>query len=64
MGKSLKIKSYPGKIITYFCAEILVDAEHLDIYGAFKTDHLGYITYILEDTSDSRFRLWGIQNYK
>ena len=42
----------------------LVDAERLESYGAFKHEHLGYITCIFEDTSDSRFRMWHIQKYK
>ena len=42
----------------------MVDDEHLESAGAFNPDHLGYITCILEDTSDSRFRLWAIQKYK
>ena len=58
--KSIKIKIYPGENVTDFCAEILVDSEHLDSAGAFKPEHLGYITCIFEDTSDSRFRLWDI----
>ena len=62
--KSLKLKSYPGENVTDFCAAILVDAERLESAGAFKPEHLGYITHIFEDTSDSRFRLWAIQNYK
>ena len=59
--KSLKIKSYPGENVTDFCAAILVDAKHFDSAGAFKPEHLGYITRIFEDTSDSIFRLWCIQ---
>ena len=35
-----------------------------DSSGAFKNENLGHITCIFEDTSDSRLRLWGIQNYK
>ena len=62
--KSLKLKSYPGENVTYFCASILVDAEHLESSGAFKTDQLGYITRIFENTSDSILRLWDIQKYK
>ena len=50
----LKLKSYPGENITDFCVEILVDAERLDISRSFKSKHLGYITCIFEDTSDSR----------
>ena len=41
-----------------------MDFERLESAGAFKPKHLGYITRIFEDTSDSRFRLWGIQKYK
>ena len=62
--KSLKIKSYPGGNVTDCCAEILLDSECLDSARAFKPEHLGYITRIFEDTSDSRFRLWGIHKYK
>ena len=62
--KSLKLKSYPGENITDCCTAILVDDERLDSSGAFKPEHLGYITRIFEDTSDSRFRLWDIQKYK
>ena len=61
--KSLKMKSYPGENVTDCCAAILVDAEHLESAGAFKPEHLGYITCIFEDTSVSRFRLWDIQKY-
>ena len=62
--KSLKLKSYPGQNVTDCCAAILVDAERLQSARAFKPEHLGYITRIFEDTSDSRFRLWDIQKYK
>ena len=62
--KSLKLKNYPGENITYFCASILVDAERLESAGAFKPEHLGYITHIFEDNYDSIFRLWAIQKYK
>ena len=41
-----------------------MDAERLESARAFKPDHLGYITRIFEDTSDSRFCLWAIQKYK
>ena len=61
---SLKLKSYSGENFKYLCAAILVDAERLERSGAFNPEHLGYITHILEDTSDSRFRLWDIQKYK
>ena len=61
--KSLKLNSYPGENVTDCCAAILVDSERLESSGAFKSEHLGYITRIFEDTSDSRFRLWAIQKY-
>ena len=41
-----------------------MDAERLESAGAFNPEHLGYITRIFEDTSDSRFRLCAIQKYK
>ena len=56
--KSLKLKSYPGENVADCCTAILVHAERLESSGAFKPDHLGYITHIFEDSSDSRFRLW------
>ena len=62
--KSLKLKSYPGENVTDCCAAILVDAECLESSGAFKPEHLGYITCIFEDTSDSILLLWDIQKYK
>ena len=62
--KSLKLKSYPGENDIDFCEAILVDAECLESAGAFKPEHLGYITCIFEDTSDSRFCVWAIQKYK
>ena len=62
--KSFKLKSYPGENVTYCCASILVDAERLESAGAFKPEHLWYITCIFEDTSDSGFRMWDIQKYK
>ena len=62
--KSVKPKSYPGENVTDCYDAILVDAERLDSAGAFKPEHLGYITRIFEDTSDSRSLLWAIQKYK
>ena len=62
--KSIKIKGYTGKKVTYFCAVILVDDENLESSGAFKPYRLGYITRTFEDTSDSRFHRWAIQKYK
>ena len=61
---SIKLKIYPWENVTYCCASILVDAERLESAGAFKPEHLGHITRIFEDTSESRFRLWDIQEYK
>ena len=62
--KSLKLKNHPLEIVIDCCAAILVDAERLESAGAFKPEHLGYITSIFEDTSDSRFHLWNIHKYK
>ena len=42
----------------------MVGDERLESAGDIKPDHLGYITHIFEDTSYSRFLLWGIQKYK
>ena len=62
--KILKLKSYPGENVKDCCEAILVDAERLESAGAFKPEHLGYITCIFEDTSDSIFRMQDIQKYK
>ena len=62
--ESLKLESYLGENVTYCCAKILVDAYQIESSMAQKSDHLGYITCIIEDTSDYRFRLWAIQKYK
>ena len=62
--KSLKLKIYPGENVTDYCAEILVDAEHLGSDWDFKPDHIGYTTSIFEYNSESRFCLWDIQKYK
>ena len=51
--KSLKLKIDPGRIVTYCCTEILVDAERVESSGAFNPEHLRYITHIFEDTYDS-----------
>ena len=61
---SLKLNKYAGDIISYWCAEILVDAEQLDIAGSFKPNQLGYINHIFEDNWDFIFSIWGIHNYK
>ena len=42
----------------------MVDSERLESDGALKPDHLGYITCIFEDTSNSRFCLQYIRTYK
>ena len=55
--KSLKLKIYPGENVTDCCAWILVDAEGLESAGTLKPEHLGYITHIFEDNSDSIFRI-------
>ena len=55
---SLKLKIYLEENVTNFCAEILVDSERISTYGYFKIDHLGYISCIYEDTSDTRICLW------
>ena len=62
--KSLKLRNYPRENVTDYCAVILVYTERLESAGAIKTEHLGYINRIFEDTSDSRFCLWDIQKYK
>ena len=62
--KSIKLKSYPRDNVKYCCSTILVDAERFEISGAFNPEHLGYITCIFDDNSDSRFCLWDIQKYK
>ena len=62
--KILKLKSFPGENTIYCCASILVDAERLYSSGDFNPEHLGYITRIFEDFSDSIFCLWDIQKYK
>ena len=41
-----------------------MDAESLESSGAFKPEHLGYITCIFEGNYNYRFRLWDIQKYK
>ena len=44
--------------------DILNHMKRLESAWASKPEHLGYITHIFEDTSDSRFRLWAIEKYK
>ena len=62
--KSLKLKDHPGGDVTDYCDEIMVNMERLESDGAFKSEHLGYIICIFEDTSDSRLHLWATQKYK
>ena len=61
---SLKIKDNTGKNVADLCDSTLVDAESLEIDGAFNPEHLGYIIRIFKDTYDSIFHLWATQNYK
>ena len=42
---------------------ILVGDERLESNRFFNPDHLGYITCIFDDTSDSRFPIWDINKY-
>ena len=62
--KSIKLNSYPGDNVKYWCAAILVVSDHLGTDGAFNTDNLSYITSIFEYTSDLIFRRWEINKYK
>ena len=62
--KNLKIKDNPGDNVADCCDTILVDVDHLEIARVFNHEHLIYITRILKDTSDYRFRLWATQKYK
>ena len=50
---SLKLKIYPGENVTDCYASILIDSEQLESAGAFKPEHLWYITCIFENNSDS-----------
>ena len=62
--KSLKLNIYSGENIADCCATVMVSTESLESDGSFKPDHIGYITRMFEDTSDYRFLLWEIYNYK
>ena len=62
--KILKLKSFWGEIVTYFCAVIFVDADQLESDRYFNPEHLGYIINIFDGTYDYRLRLWFINNYK
>ena len=56
--ESLKLNCRPGENIVDFCTVILVDADHLEISGAFNPDNLGIIACIFEKTYDPRFHIW------
>ena len=62
--KSLKLKSYAGQDVVYWCDSILLDAEHLESDRDFKLNHFNYSTHIFEYTSGSNFFLQAIQKYK
>ena len=55
--KNLKLKDHPGRDVADFYNTILVNVGILGSAGAFKSEHLGYIIRIFEDTSDSRFHI-------
>ena len=42
----------------------MVDSERLETAEAFNHEHLGYTTFIFEDTPDCRFCLWTIKKFK
>ena len=54
----IKLKRYAGENVADFFSIILVDSELHESSRAFDPEHLGYITRILENTSNSRFRFW------
>ena len=62
--KNLKLKDHPGRDAADCYDTILVNVQSLESAGAFKTEHLGYIIHIFENTYDSRFHLWATQTYK
>ena len=62
-AKSLKLKDNPGRDVADCYGAILVNVESLDIDGAFKPEHLGYIIRIFEDTSDSIFHIWASSSH-
>ena len=55
--KSIKLKIYLGEYVIDCCAAILAYSEGLENSGVFTPKHLGYITIIVEDTSDYIFYL-------
>ena len=55
--KNLKLKYHPGSDASDCYNAILVDVESLESDGAFKTEHLGYIIQIFDNTSNSIFKI-------
>ena len=53
-----------GGNVTDFCIAVLVDSQILESAAALIKNNLAYITYIFEDTSDSRLDLWETCKYK
>ena len=62
--ESLKPKSYPWENVTALSAEITVGYRRLESARAFMPDHLGYISRIFDNTSDTRCCRREIHNYK
>ena len=62
--KNLKLKYHPCRDAADCYDAILVNVKSLESAGAFKPEHLGYIIYIFENTSNSRFQIWATQKYK
>ena len=62
--KGIKLKDHPGQNVADFCDGISVYAEYLDSDGALRSDHLGHIIHIFEDSSNSRFHIWDTQKNK
>ena len=60
----LKLKDRQGDNVAQLCAEILVNANRIESAEAFKTQRLGYITLIFQNTSDPRFHIRATQKYK
>ena len=61
---TIKLKFHLGENVSYFCDEILVDSDCLEIYLVFKPKQLWYITCIFEDTSYPIFHIWENNNCK
>ena len=62
--KNIKLKDHPGSDAADCYDAILVNVESLESAGAFKSEHLGYIIHIFDNTSNSRFQIWATQKYK